>query len=319
MASPASSPRQGDVLVHVFDGARSPFPAAQRSVLYHLRDPFGTFAHRTFSKESSLRFAGVAARSGARSTYSVIVSARGYRQAGWFPIHVKRDATEEFHLMLLPTRGQLNFNRSTWSALGSSDPALRDLLTRTASRASAARNLYGELLESRPTALGCFLNVWEILRGLPFSSGNPGTYMHAALSFEKSDLQPDRCFLWCRKDFIDEVKQAAVQGIFMEVGAAGLFHPGASLGFKEKRFGQANLQICFHERDTRSEGGVVYVKTEFDVDYFRDPLSHFLLEVAVNSITGSVTDPRQVYCLRWMTSKRTAGEVFDPLFTVVSG
>ena len=57
------------------------------------------------------------------------------------------------------------------------------------------------------------------------------------------------------------------------------------------------------------------VKIEPDIDYFRDPAAHLLLEVAVNAF-GSLTDPRTVYALRWMAGQRAGIPEFDPLYTI---
>jgi len=54
---------------------------------------------------------------------------------------------------------------------------------------------------------------------------------------------------------------------------------------------------------------------EPDIDYFKDPGAHFLLEVAVNAF-GSITDPKAVYALRWIAGRRAGVPEFDPLYTI---
>ena len=51
---------------------------------------------------------------------------------------------------------------------------------------------------------------------------------------------------------------------------------------------------------------------EPDIDYFRDIHAHVLAEVITNSITHSLTDPRQVYVLRWMAGRHAGVPNFDP-------
>jgi hypothetical protein len=43
---------------------------------------------------------------------------------------------------------------------------------------------------------------------------------------------------------------------------------------------------------------------EPDIDYYKDLLAHALLEVAANQLTHTLTDPRQVYVLRWIAGRR---------------
>ena len=51
---------------------------------------------------------------------------------------------------------------------------------------------------------------------------------------------------------------------------------------------------------------------EADIDYYRDPLAHTLLEVAINKLTHGLTDPRQVYVLRWMAGRHGGVPNFEP-------
>jgi hypothetical protein len=55
---------------------------------------------------------------------------------------------------------------------------------------------------------------------------------------------------------------------------------------------------------------------EPDIDYFKDPGAHLLLEVIPNALTGRVTNPRIVYVLRWMAGQRSGIPNFDPLYTI---
>jgi hypothetical protein len=82
-------------------------------------------------------------------------------------------------------------------------------------------------------------------------------------------------------------------------------------------FGEANVQLTFHEQDTLIVDGVNCVKIEPDIDYYKDIAAHLLLEVAVNAF-GSLTDPRTAYALRWMAGQRAGIPEFDPLYTIVN-
>ena len=64
-------------------------------------------------------------------------------------------------------------------------------------------------------------------------------------------------------------------------------------------------------------GGDTCVRVESDVDYFRDIGAHAILEVLVNHVTHSITDPVQVYMLRWIAGKEAGLPEFDPLYRLV--
>jgi hypothetical protein len=57
---------------------------------------------------------------------------------------------------------------------------------------------------------------------------------------------------------------------------------------------------------------------EPDIDYFKDLAAHALLEVVPNAVTNSLTDPAQVYVLRWMAGRRSGTPEFNPLYTITS-
>jgi hypothetical protein len=58
------------------------------------------------------------------------------------------------------------------------------------------------------------------------------------------------------------------------------------------------------------------VMIEPDIDYYKDPLAHALLEVAANKLTNSLTDPHQVYVLRWMAGRHAGVPNFEPPYTI---
>jgi len=74
--------------------------------------------------------------------------------------------------------------------------------------------------------------------------------------------------------------------------------------------------LSFHGNDTKKIAGVDCIKVEPDIDYFKDLGAHALLEVIVNGITGSLTDPKQVYVLRWMAGRHAAVPDFNPPYFI---
>lgn len=91
---------------------------------------------------------------------------------------------------------------------------------------------------------------------------------------------------------------------------------GATLSYKEKQFGEANLQITFHEGDTKTVSGKKLVKVEVDIDYFSDKGAHTLLEVIPNTLGKRKTDPMQVYVLRWIAGQQAGMPEFISPYTI---
>ena len=83
------------------------------------------------------------------------------------------------------------------------------------------------------------------------------------------------------------------------------------------QFGEANVQVTFHEIDLRKVDGVSCLRVELDIDYYKDPLAHALLEVLPNTITQGKTDPKTVYVLRWIAGRHAGVPEFDPPYTIV--
>ena len=77
------------------------------------------------------------------------------------------------------------------------------------------------------------------------------------------------------------------------------------------------MQLTFHENDKKSIGGVACVIVEPDIDYFKDPLAHALLEVIPNTFSGGVSDPEAVYVLRWIAGRHAGVPEFNPPYVIV--
>jgi hypothetical protein len=63
-------------------------------------------------------------------------------------------------------------------------------------------------------------------------------------------------------------------------------------------------------------GGTQCVMIEPDIDYYKDLAAHALLEVKTNKVTNSLTDPRQVYMLRWIAGRHAGIPNFEPPYTI---
>jgi len=109
---------------------------------------------------------------------------------------------------------------------------------------------------------------------------------------------------------------AAAHGEFAREQGFALFHKGATDSYKQVQFGEANVQLTFHADDTKAIDGLQCIKMEPDIDYFKDLAAHALLEVVSNGISGSLTDPRQVYVLRWIAGRHAGVPEFNPPYII---
>jgi hypothetical protein len=82
------------------------------------------------------------------------------------------------------------------------------------------------------------------------------------------------------------------------------------------QFGEANLQLTFHEGDTQLIDNVECVAVEPDIDYHNDPLAHAIFEVIPNTLSGGLTNPETVYVLRWIAGRHAGIPEFEPPFTI---
>ena len=60
------------------------------------------------------------------------------------------------------------------------------------------------------------------------------------------------------------------------------------------------------------------VTLEPDIDYYRDLGAHTIFEVIPNALTHSLTNPVEVYVLRWVAGQHAGVPQFAPLYTLTS-
>ena len=299
--------------VSIFDGTREPI-AASTELLLTVRDGNQKTVLREYHR-SPLVLPALPFHDNFADVYTVVAWADGYEQAGFTPVKAAPNLPQQVDLMLLRKDSSFHFGGATWDAVQSKRPALARLLSADAASDSAARDRYGELLEDRPAALASLLNITTALAQIHLPAGTPLDYFRQLIWDES--MKQDRFFAYADIRLLDQVRQAARQGAFTPEHGSFLFHPGATSSYKQVQFGEANVQITFHEEDRRTIGSVDCVRVEPDIDYYKDLGAHALLEVIPNSASGSLTDPRQVYVLRWIAGRRAGVPEFDPLYTIV--
>jgi hypothetical protein len=143
--------------------------------------------------------------------------------------------------------------------------------------------------------------------------GTPLTYLRQ-LRWDTSDAPAaDRFFAWCDPELMQQVRTAAAAGHFTEEPNPGLLHPGATHSWKQNQFGEANVQLTFHENEP-SPAGTNWLLVEPDIDYYKSNVAHGLLEVVPNELTHILTDPVEVYVLRRIAGRQAGVPEFAPLY-----
>lgn len=300
------------LVLNVFDGTRRPI-SSDVNLLVTLRDGTPREIHRDHHHGPSIPFS-VPFFNNFGDNYAVIAFADHHQQVGFHPVRVRKNAEQQIDLMLLPSRTRFDFSSASWDQLGANHAELQCLLAAGSADTAAAEARYNHLMDVQPKSLACLLNISTALAQVNFSDGTPFRYLKQ-LMWDGDFIRQDRFFAFADVALLDEVRRAAGEGKFTREPLQGLFHPGATVSYKQNQFGEANLQLSFHEGVTREIEGVNCMKVEVDIDYFEDPLAHALLEVIPNHFRGP-TDPIQAYVLRWMAGRHAQLPPFEPPYTI---
>ncbi len=302
----------GTLRISVFDGTRNLIPNGKQ-LLFRIVD--GRQKEIVTKNQASPNMTvSLSIANNFEDDYTVIVSGNGYRQAGFRPIAPESNKELALDLMLLPKETKFEFNSAKWETLLHTHPKWTSFLKGQLDE-TTAENQYVTWMKSGPEQLAAFLNFAEALGDVRFRTGVAFDYLRQPLTGGLAkDCLVDRCFAFSKIDIVTQLKCAVEDGTF-EYAYSDL-HPGATRSFKEIRFGEANLQITLHENDRCTIGEDKHIKVEIDMDYHKDPLAHFLFEVLPNSF-GGTTDPRRIYCLRWIAGRRSGVGEFDPPYKLV--
>lgn len=245
--------------------------------------------------------------------YSVVLWAKGFKQAGFMPVTLSDNYVRILDIMLISDAPGFNFVGAKWPSVSSRFPFLVADVD-----ALAAATRYSDLLETQEKSLACLLNLCEAMSQISLAQGTPLDYFKELRWDAPYSPAQDRFFAWCDPKLIDQVRIAAKAHLFAVENNPGLFHPGSTSSWKQIQFGEANVQLTFHENDKKTIDGVECVMVEPDIDYFKDLGAHAIFEVVPNGLTHSLTDPIQVYVLRWIAGRAAGVPEFAPMYTVTS-
>jgi hypothetical protein len=329
-------PNTAQILVNIYDGARQPL-AGEVKWLARLSDgqPLSSRQTHTYDGlQGPSKLFTVPFFDNFFDDYTVVVSPDGYDDSGWFPVHVHPTAPAIVDVLTLPKQGQPHFANATWQQLLAVRPGIADIVRRGCEDGGAAQTKYGVALEDRPKALACFLNIVTALADMQLPSGKKPLDYYWNIAWPLGDagsagwpalldqvFKQDRFFCYVDADILPDIRTAAKLGIFAPELNPGALHPDATESYKQTQFDVANVQLTFHGHDTaalkRDDGSpVTCVKIEPDIDYYKDLLSHSLIEVIPNWLSHGLTEPTIAFALRWMAGRRAGLPSFNPLYTV---
>jgi hypothetical protein len=213
--------------------------------------------------------------------------------------------------MLIPNDPGFSFVNARWDTVSAKYPFLANGVDNATGEAR-----YEMLLDQQEKSLACLLNLVEAMGQIDLSQGTPLDYIKQLRWDAPLAPAQDRIFAWCDPKLIDQVKIATAAKQFAPA-PFGL-HVGATSSWKQIQFGEANVQLTFHENDHAVIDGVNCILVEPDIDYYEDAAAHILFEVLPNELTHSLTDPCEVYVLRWIAGQQSGLHPFNPMYTITS-
>jgi hypothetical protein len=297
--------------LRIFDGTRNPF-AAPAQFLITITDGNHKQLVRDYF-DAPIQTFDLPFYDNSGDLYSLVVWVDGYRQVGFAPVKLSDSTPTTLDLMLVANDPGFSFVDARWDTVSQKFPFLGGDTT-----AAAAEARYENLLDQHEPVIACFLNLVEAMGQIFLANGTPLTYIKQ-IRWDQPPQQ-DRFFAYCDAELVNQVRDAANRGLFEPELDPSLFHPSATNSWKQIQFGEANVQLTFHENDpdTKIINGVKCVTVEPDIDYYRDLGAHTLLEVFPNGLTHSLTNPVEVYILRWVAGQHAGIPQFAPLYTLTS-
>jgi len=286
-AAPAD---QATMVVTLYDGTRQPIQG--KDFLIRIFDGFQNQLFGDYKTAPTTVFR-LPYCDNLQDNCTVLASGDKYIDAGFTPVKLSLKAVAMVDLMLLDDEADFKF--LTWDAVRAADSIVANFIS-VGSSDNEARAQYDDVRQNKPAALASLLNLATAMKAIQLPSRTPLDYFKE-IQWDES-LAQDRFFGYADAAIVDQVRRAAADGEFAPEPSPGLFHPDATSSFKQIQFGEANVQLTFHEKDTKKIDGVQCIKVEPDIDYYQDIGAHALLEVIPNAITHGLTDPKKVYVLR---------------------
>lgn len=300
------------LLLQIFDGTLQPFPPGTQ-VLVTITDGNQKQIFRDYAHAGNMEFRGLPFYDNHGDSYSVIAFVDGYKQAGYYPVKLSPEAPISVDLLLIPNDPVFNFSGLSWDAAKVKMPFLAPQPGE--SDADAQTRFTGLLETNGSKSLACMLNLVTAMENIDLAGRSPVEFIRQIRWDFKAPAQ-DRFFAYCDADLVDAVRTAALKGDFEPEHGCGLVHPGSTLSWKQVAFDEANVQLTFHTNPVDNVSSKNWVTVEPDIDYYKDLAAHSIMEVTRNQLTGSLTEPSEVFVLRWIEQRKLGLKDFLPGYTL---
>ena len=248
---------------------------------------------------------------GPGDNYRVIVQVDGYETTGTL-VHADPSTHPTLNTLMIPNHAKVGF--PNWAELVTRFPAAAGLVTAGVSEPDAETR-YAALGKQKPLALALLMNLAAAMQDIGLGSQKSPLDFIKAVIWDDS-LAQDRFFAYADPAIVSLVQAAAAEGEFAQEDNPGILHPGATLSYKQVQFDYSNVQLTFHQNDTKPFGDVVCIKIEPDMDLYKDLIPHGLLEVIPNHLTNGKTNPLAVLALRWIDAVQSNEPLFNPGYTL---
>src|ERR1017187_2283435 len=117
----------GSLMVSVFDGTRQPIGGGIQ-ILLRVMDGNRKQILNQFYTVPNIEVEGLPIYNNLADNYTVLVSADGYKDAGFTPVKMLAGTLQSIDLMLLPSHGKFSFDNASWPALQQTRPNFAALL-----------------------------------------------------------------------------------------------------------------------------------------------------------------------------------------------
>jgi hypothetical protein len=314
----STSPQTAMIRITAYDGTGSPLNSNENMLINIVNDT-STYKYQSSYPSTQVELS-VPFHDGPGDVYGVSAFVKGYETSGFPTVKVSPTLTHPVDIMLLPKGGRFRFSSPDFDSLTRGYAGIANLFGAGQS-SSQADDRYQALLDSNAPPLACFFNITTAMTQIQLPSGTVLDYMKQVIWDDPTAaFAQDRFFGYADKSLIDQVILATHQGVFAPDPNPAVFHPGASRSWKQIQFGEANVQLTFHESDPAPAG---MVKIEPDIDYFKDLPAHGIFEVIPNALSKTfaigpgLTDPKEVYVLRWIAGRYANFPPFIPPYEIV--
>jgi hypothetical protein len=243
----------------------------------------------------------------------VVKKVNATEPAGYYPVKLNPNAPVSLDLLLIPNDPVFNYAGLTWDMAKTKMPFLAP---QSGESDADAQSRFDGLLETNGSkSLACMLNLVTAMESINLAGHSPVEFIRQVRWDYKTPAQ-DRFFAYCDASLIDAVRAATAKGNFDPEHGCGLMHPGATLSWKQVAFDEANVQLTFHTDAIDNVSSKNWVTVEPDIDYYKDLAAHSIMEVTRNQLTGSLTEPSEVFVLRWIEQRRFGLKDFQPGYTL---